>query len=150
MGHSTTTGSGIMGTSGIGSSGANTTAGPHSSDMMNKLDPRVDSDLSGGHMGSSTGTTSGYGTSGTSGMSSGYGTTGSSGYTTGSTNAGPHDSNIANVMDPRVDSDLDGGRNMGMNQTTGSHGNTGSSMGYGGSTNAGPHDSNMANRLDVC
>ena len=27
-------------------------------------------------------------------------------YGTGSTNAGPHNSNIANKMDPRVDSDL--------------------------------------------
>jgi len=38
--------------------------------------------------------------------------------TTGSTNAGPHGTNIANALDPRVDSDMDGSRNAGMKQTT--------------------------------
>ena len=55
-GSSTTTGhSGVGGTgAGYGSSAtpgsgnAQNTAGPHNSDLLNKLDPRVDSDLSGG------------------------------------------------------------------------------------------------------
>ena len=65
----------------------------------------------------------------------------------GSTNAGPHDNNVANKLDPRVDSDRDGRAGMGnthSTHTTGS-GLTGSNY---GSTNAGPHDSNAANKLD--
>jgi len=45
-----TTGTGLTGThqSGtVGSGNSNTTAGPHNSDMLNKVDPRVDSDLDG-------------------------------------------------------------------------------------------------------
>lgn len=38
----------------------------------------------------------------------GSGYTGTAGALSGSTNAGPHDSNLANKLDPRVDSDLDG------------------------------------------
>src|SRR5690606_18954192 len=52
--------------------------------------------------------------------------------TQGSTNAGPHSSNVANKLDPRVDSDRD---------NRGAHGTH-------GSTNAGPHSSNAANKLD--
>ena len=33
------------------------------------------------------------------------------------TTAGPHTSNVENKMDPRVDSDMDGSRNMGANRT---------------------------------
>lgn len=73
------TGSGLTGSHG------HTTAGPHSSNMENKLDPRVDSDMDGsrrvgGGTGSGLGsgtTSSGYG-SGTTGSSHGSGTTGSS------------------------------------------------------------------------
>ena len=66
----------------------------------------------------------------------------------GSTTAGPNDSNIANRVDPRVDS------------TTGTHtisSNTGAVYGTAGqtsvsggsqSTNTGPHDSNVANKID--
>ena len=44
-GHGTTTG-GLTGSSGTtGGYTSSTTAGPHSSNLLNKLDPRVDSDL---------------------------------------------------------------------------------------------------------
>ncbi|KAJ1707806.1 period circadian protein [Aspergillus flavus] len=70
------------------------TAGPHSSNLANKADPRVDSDLDNRarHQGLA---------------SSSYNTSG------GSTTAGPHSSNIANKLDPRVDSDLDNRHNVG-------------------------------------
>ena len=64
-----------------------TTAGPHSSNLANKADPRVDSDLSGQR----------------DPLSSGMGS-GISG--SGSATAGPHSSNLANKADPQVDSDL--------------------------------------------
>jgi len=59
--------------------------------------------------------------------------------TGGRTNVGPHDSGLANKMDPRVDSDLD---NRGNNAGNTDFQNT------GGRTNAGPHDSKMANKMD--
>lgn len=47
-GTGTTGSSGLMGSSGMtGSSGNQTTSGPHKSDLMNKMDPRVDSDRDG-------------------------------------------------------------------------------------------------------
>merc|ERR1711881_459813 len=59
----------------------------------------------------------------------------------GSHNAGPHSSSTANRMDPKVDSDMDGSRNMGAanygpgghSTTTGMTGTTG----YGSSTTHG-------------
>lgn len=57
------------------------------------------------------------------------------------TTAGPHGSNIGNKMDPRVDSDLDGSRNMGArdagygSNTTGT-GSTGYGSGHTGSSHA--------------
>lgn len=67
--------------------GGSSNAGPHGSNMANKLDPRVDSDMDNRarHQGMA---------------SSSYNTTGQS-------TAGPHSSNMANKLDPRVDSDLD-------------------------------------------
>lgn len=56
---------------GIGHHGHHTTAGPHSSDMENRMDPRVDSDMS---RSGTTGTGSGYGTT-----SYGTGNTGTTG-----------------------------------------------------------------------
>ncbi|CVL11366.1 hypothetical protein FPRO06_05550 [Fusarium proliferatum] len=146
---------GIGGTSAGYSTGPGNTAGPHSSDMANKLDPKVDSDLDGsrrlggsnthGHQGGLGGSTGTYGqtTTGTSGYSShgagahgptgthtgthtGLGGTGSTG-TYGSTagtgpgpapkTAGPHSSDMANKLDPRVDSDLDGSKTVGQEKT---------------------------------
>jgi hypothetical protein len=65
--------------------------GPHTSNIANKADPRVDSDR--GH----------HANHGTVPGGVGLGST----YHTTSTNAGPHNSNIANKLDPRVDSNLD-------------------------------------------
>ncbi|TGZ77708.1 hypothetical protein EX30DRAFT_366555 [Ascodesmis nigricans] len=104
-----------------------TTAGPHDSNIANKMDPRVDSDLDGSR---------------NAGLRADH--------NYGQRTAGPHSSNVGNKMDPRVDSDLDGSRNMGGlggvgAPTTGTrHAGT---TGYG-STNAGPHSSNAGNKLD--
>jgi hypothetical protein len=50
--------------------------------------------------------------SGSLGFGTGYHHTGGTGivHENGSTNAGPHNSNLANKADPRVDSDMDGSR----------------------------------------
>lgn len=127
-----------------GSSGltGNTTAGPHSSNLENKMDPRVDSDRDG---------RSGLGNTTGAGANSGL---------TGSTTAGPHSSNLENKMDPRVDSDRDGRSGLG-NTTTGTtgtgygSGTTGTGYGsgttgtgLGSNTTAGPHSSNLENKLD--
>ncbi|KAF4546655.1 Period circadian protein [Lasiodiplodia theobromae] len=141
----TTTHSGAYDTAGTTGYGnpQSTNAGPHGSNIANKADPRVDSDLD-SHRNTGAGygsTTSGYGnTTGT-----GYGNTTGTGYgnassTTGSTqyddprssNHGPHSSNIANKVDPRVDSDFDNRARTG-NQTGAA---------------AGPHSSNLANKAD--
>lgn len=77
-----------------------TNAGPHSSNLANKLDPRVDSDADGRtNMGLAA-----------------YGPGGANSAATGPAagTAGPHRSNVANKLDPTVDSDADGSRNMGM------------------------------------
>lgn len=203
--HDTTTGTTTTSSSNPNYYGSDSTnAGPHSSNVANKVDPRVDSDRDGSKTvgnttayGSSTGTgthgmtgMTGTGTTGTSGFGThssgghgphssgianradpyvdstsgthshtsggmGMGTTGT-GYT-GSTTAGPHKSNLANKADPRIDSDRDGSYTVGGNTTTGSGtafgssttgtGMTGSS-GYNTKTTAGPHKSDMANKLD--
>lgn len=111
--------------------GAPNTAGPHSSDMANKLDPRVDSDLDG---------------------SRNLGARHADNF--GSTTAGPHSSNVANALDPRVDSDLDGSRNLGAYGTTGTTAPGGGYAAAGlASTGpaphtAGPHKSDLMNKLD--
>lgn len=83
-----------------------TNAGPHDSNMANKVDPRIDSDMDNRarhqHMGT-TGAPAG----------SSYASTGA-GQTQGS--VGPHKSNVLNKLDPRVDSDLDGSRTVGNTQ----------------------------------
>ncbi|KAL8746262.1 MAG: hypothetical protein Q9190_001688 [Brigantiaea leucoxantha] len=107
--YGTGSGTGTTGTNYGRTTGTSTTAGPHSSNLANKADPRVDSDLDSGHR-HGTGTT-GSGLTGTGASSTGYGSSGPGHATTGSTTAGPHSSNIANKADPRVDSNLDSGRN---------------------------------------
>ena len=136
--------------------------GPHSSNVANTADPRVDSNPGGVHHNQTYGSGP-AGTTGTYGAPGGgygdntvgggqYGAPGG-GYGS-TTTAGPHSSNLANKADPRVDSDLDGGRNLGHGQQGGygssTAGGYGSNQAYGtqGSTNAGPHNSNVANKLD--
>ena len=107
--------SGTTGSSGLTGS-HHGTSGPHSSNLENKMDPRVDSDRDGSRTAGSTG----YG-SGTTGSGYGSGATGS-GY--GSSGAGPHSSGAGNKIDPRVDSD--GSRGYGSGSTgTGTTGTTG-------------------------
>ena len=155
-----------------------TTAGPHSSNMMNQADPRVDSDMDGsrnfGAAGGAQHGGIGHNTGHSQGIGHQQGGIGGSNYGGGpgnpqSSNAGPHGSNMMNQADPRVDSDMDGGRNFGAAggaQHGGIGHNTGHSQGighqqggiggsnYGGgpgnpqSSNAGPHSSNMMNTAD--
>jgi len=103
---------GIMGSTGMGTTGAgynhSSTAGPHSSNVANKVDPRVDSDRDGSY-------TMGAGNTGTYGSTTtgtGMGMGGTHGHNH-KTTAGPHKSDMANKLDPRVDSDLDGSRTVG-------------------------------------
>ncbi|KAF5003655.1 hypothetical protein FDECE_9798 [Fusarium decemcellulare] len=125
---------------------ASRTDGPHKSNVLNKADPRVDSDRdysknlganphgtsgTGAHNAEGLGGThTGFGATGTTGTTGGLGhttgTTGglgghSSGLPEGTT--GPHSSRAANTADPRVDSDLDGSRNLGA-RGTGTYGET--------------------------
>ncbi|CAM1501125.1 Fc.00g102870.m01.CDS01 [Cosmosporella sp. VM-42] len=152
--------------------------GPHNSRIANAADPRVDSDrdgsrnLPGGNQ--STHTTGGLaGTGGHHTSGNQFGTTGtgthhtttSSGLHEGTT--GPHNSRVANAVDPRVDSDRDNSRNLGTTggthtsahtgthtgtHTTGSHAGTGAYGTTGGTgpapNTAGPHKSDMLNKLD--
>ncbi|KAJ4286730.1 hypothetical protein N0V90_012982 [Kalmusia sp. IMI 367209] len=95
--------------------------GPHDSRLGNKADPRVDSDQVGGY--GNTQSTGGYGTSTGSHGTHGAGIGGASDYSSGPgpapDTAGPHKSNLANKVDPRVDSDLDGSKTYGGNKTSG-------------------------------
>lgn len=158
------------------------TAGPHSSNLANKLDPRVDSDVD--HRNNPASNVGGYGqtqgagsygaTGGTS-TAPGYGAPSSTGgahyggahhggaTTTTTSTTGPHSSNMANKLDPRVDSDADhrnnpasnvGGRGQAQG-TYGGAGGTTTAPGYGAASSAtgthgtaGPHSSNMANKAD--
>ena len=148
--HTTTTGTtATTGTAGntytTGTTGtAEGVAGPHSSRLANTLDPRVDSDKDGSRrVGTTTGTT---------GMTGNNYTTGTAGTTVGTAEgvAGPHSSRLANALDPRVDSDMDGSRRVGT--TTGTTGMTGNNLTTGTTGTvegvAGPHSSRLANTLD--
>lgn len=115
-----------------GTSGYSDPTGPHSSHALNKADPRVDSDRlgaagntagAGGYgtgqygtntHGTHTGTHAGTGLAGTHGTTGHTGTVGSG---NSNTTAGPHNSDMLNKLDPRVDSDLDGSKTVGGNQT---------------------------------
>jgi len=173
--HGNTGNHGIGGTSG---GPAPNTAGPHSSDMMNKADPRIDSDRDGSHNigNQSHGNT---GLTGTHGNTGNHGIGGTSGGPAPNT-AGPHSSDMMNKADPRIESDRDGSHNIG-NQSHGAtgtygthnagHGNHGAAgvgaaaaaggiaghhQGTHGShardgpaaNTAGPHSSDMMNKAD--
>ncbi|KAI6711327.1 hypothetical protein PZA11_003930 [Diplocarpon coronariae] len=148
--HGTGIGSSTSHGAGLGSS--NTTAGPHSSKLANQLDPRIDSDLDRSkRIGGATGTTGTSGYSGTHAGNTTGGYTGATGGISGSTNAGPHESSLANKADPRVDSDLDGRGNRHGASTGGVFGASGSHATAGSGTaqnTAGPHNSDMLNSLD--
>ena len=104
---------------GLGSSTAGaTTAGPHSSNLANRADPRVDSDLDGFRSISSGSTGTGHHGLGSS--------------TTGSTMIGPHSSNLGNRADTGIDSNLDGSRGVG---STG-HGSSNTERSSGSSSGA--------------
>ncbi|KAF8249544.1 hypothetical protein K440DRAFT_620926 [Wilcoxina mikolae CBS 423.85] len=147
----------------ITSSSAYGNTGPHQSNIANKLDPRVDSDRD--HRGAAT--TSSHSNDHSTGFATGSnnpfrsertevypsntssgsqhdhskgGLMAASGLATGSTNDGPHSSNIANKLDPRVDSDRDHRGTTGGFSSSNTSGST--------STNAGPHQSNVPNELD--
>jgi len=92
-------------TGGISSS---TNAGPHDSNIANKVDPRVDSDLDG------RGNRHGAATGGIIGASGSHATAGSG---TAQNTAGPHNSDLLNQVDPRVDSDRDGSKTLMGNKT---------------------------------
>ncbi|TID16878.1 hypothetical protein E2P81_ATG09435 [Venturia nashicola] len=151
-------GSGLTGAPAVTGTQGHAATGPHSSNLANKLDPRVkntESTLPGSHNQHSTGVSGGnYGTTGSSGLTGSHNqhTTGSGvtgGYGT-STNAGPHNSNALNSIDPRVDSDGDASRNLGAAQygpggvhnqatsglTGSNHGTAGSGL-TGGATGSG-------------
>jgi len=120
-----------------------TNYGPHESNLANKLDPRVDSDRD------NRGATGVYGPSTSYGSESNTGYGSSNTYGSGSTNYSPHDSNIANKLDPRIDSDQD---NRARHQNFGGDAFGSSSYNTPGSGNArrtaGPHNSDIANKLD--
>ncbi|KAJ5212924.1 hypothetical protein N7449_000093 [Penicillium cf. viridicatum] len=121
--------------------------GPHSSNLANKLDPRVDSDqdncaahtdATGAGLGTSHGTTTATGTQGTHGTSgvSGAGTGAGLGSTHGTTTTGTHGSALGS------------GTTHGTSGVTSTGAGLGSTHDTTGSTNVGPHSSNMANKLD--
>jgi len=83
-------------------------AGPHDSNLANKADPRVDSDLDG------RGNRHGATTGGVFGANGSHATPGSG---TAQNTAGPHNSDMMNKLDPRVDSDRDGSKTFGGNKT---------------------------------
>ncbi|EHK98519.1 hypothetical protein M7I_5663 [Glarea lozoyensis 74030] len=140
------------GTTGIGNSSAHTSSTtsttPHNSNLLNKVDPRVDSTTSGAYSGTHAGNTGTTGTHSGTGAFSGTGTTGG---LSNSSNAGPHNSSMANKADPRVDSDLDGRGNRhgashgGILGASGSHATAGSGTAQ---NTAGPHNSDMLNKVD--
>jgi len=76
--------------------------------MANKADPRVDSDLDG------RGNRHGAATGGVFGASGSHATAGSG---TAQNTAGPHNSDMLNKLDPRVDSDRDNSKTIGGNAT---------------------------------
>jgi len=100
----TSTGNHVGGTGFSGGISNSTNAGPHNSNLANKLDPRVDSDLD--HRGNQ----HGHSTGGVFGASGSHATPGKG---TAQNTAGPHNSDMLNKVDPRVDSDLDNSATIG-------------------------------------
>lgn len=151
------------------------TVGPHSSDMANRADPRVDSDNSQGYGGQQTlaaGSASNTGGHHHLGRDAGIvGGTGVAGYEAEkhhhghhhndptSTSSGPHSSDMANRADPRVDSDQSkhhfgrdavvAGTGVGVAEHEHKkHGLFGGHHKEPASTTTGPHMSGTANQVD--
>lgn len=149
---------------------ASNTDGPHKSNLMNKADPRVDSDRDysrnmganpdrNADLGRNTHTT----TSGTT-HSNTLGSTGPTHHTTTAGSGlhssgapegtyGPHSGRVANAADPRVDSDRDhrgtSGHAFGSTNTTGRNVGLENTYASGPASNtAGPHKSDMMNKVD--
>lgn len=133
---------------------ATKTDGPHKSNILNKADPRVDSDRDySKNMGANPHGTSGTGSHNVASETTAFGTgtgrseglrshgVGSEGYSSNIPEGtyGPHGSRVANAADPRVDSDLDRNRNTGTgftgeNLTSGTHGTHGTHGRHGTET----------------
>ena len=158
------------------------TYGPHSSRIANALDPRVDSDLDSTRAGAGVGAGGGRAAAApgiaapgvampatmlgapapaptAAGAGGGYMAQAGGGKVPEGT-YGPHQTRIANALDPRVDSDLDsqrarhtvrgaGGNALGTGVAGGTTSSTTSAgTGVHSGTTAGPHRSDMANKLD--
>ncbi|GIJ91499.1 hypothetical protein Asppvi_010465 [Aspergillus pseudoviridinutans] len=67
-----------------------------------------------------------------------------------SKSAGPHNSNIANTLDPRVDSDMNNRAQYAPGMTSSGNVHPGATQSYDNpySSNAGPHSSSVMNKLD--
>lgn len=122
----------------INDSSRSSNYGPHSSNVANAADPRVDSDRSAHH--TSTGHHSGAPVAASAGMA-GAGVSAAQHNSHRSSNYGPHDSNVANTADPRIDSHHASTSGV-SNPSTHSY-----ATGPASST-AGPHKSNLANKAD--
>ncbi|RBQ68290.1 hypothetical protein VDGD_00159 [Verticillium dahliae] len=139
------------------------------SGLINKIKDAVHSDKHDKHDSTHTGsdayTTGTHGTTGNPGIhhntdttgTHSTGTHGTSTYGNTSTNAGPHDSNLANKADPRVDSDRDhrGTTGTGYGSSTTGTGYDNTTSGLGSSVNsgpapntAGPHSKDFLNKAD--
>ncbi|KAK0728716.1 hypothetical protein B0T26DRAFT_637976 [Lasiosphaeria miniovina] len=133
------------GTTGYNTGATEGSHGPHSSRLANAADPRVDSDRDGSRTVSGTGnafspntgrgefnTGSTFGATEGSARHAGHGKFGSGNTfdTSGTVEGarGPHNSRIANAMDPRVDSDRDGSRTVGGTGSNYNSPNTGSTF----------------------
>ncbi|ODA80275.1 hypothetical protein RJ55_03233 [Drechmeria coniospora] len=122
-GHTTTTGHHSSNLDESRALGSNTATGPHSSKLVNKVDPRVDSDLDGSRtLGANTtaahSTTAGHNATGMVSGAAGHAVMedANRGFDgPASKTDGPHSSNMANKLDPRVDSDRDHSKNLGAN-----------------------------------
>jgi hypothetical protein len=131
--------------------------GPHNSKVANAADPRVDSDLDGSkRVGAGNTTTTGTGMTGSgltgthagahTGAHAGTHNVQHQGMGMGGTapgpapnTAGPHKSDMLNKADPRVDSDMDGGRNMGATSMGGPGTTYGTTTGAGAGALGGQH-----------
>ncbi|KAL8871393.1 MAG: hypothetical protein Q9174_002760 [Haloplaca sp. 1 TL-2023] len=144
-------------------------SGPHSLDTANRLDPHVGGGGFGApsstvgnsqpetghhHPGRDAGVGAGLAAAGAGAYGASQDSPSSSTTHQGTTSAGPHNSNLANKADPRVDSDLDGKRGLGPSTgTSGTTGGFGSSTGTGSGldssrTAPGHQSSNVTSRLD--